>query len=110
MSEWRKIESAPKDGSYVLLWPQKAKRRIDGIMRKEIRPTVGRYHITAGKVKKEMWVGTNGFIEPTHWMPLPEAPTTDRKHETSKECWCGPTLDYVDPESGNEVYVHHKSN
>lgn len=31
-------------------------------------------------------------------------------HQESDKCWCGPTLDYVDPETGAEVWVHHKAN
>jgi hypothetical protein len=23
-------------------------------------------------------------------------------------CWCMPRLEYVDPETGNEVWVHHE--
>jgi len=29
-------------------------------------------------------------------------------HFTSKYCWCDPTLDYIDPKTGNEVWVHNK--
>jgi len=28
------------------------------------------------------------------------------KHEESKDCWCEPTLDYVDEITGVEVWVH----
>lgn len=31
---------------------------------------------------------------------------TDAEHVESKECWCEPTLDYIDPETGNEVWLH----
>jgi hypothetical protein len=31
-------------------------------------------------------------------------------HADSADCWCNPRLDYVDPETGNEVYVHSKPN
>lgn len=27
-------------------------------------------------------------------------------HETSKDCWCNPEVDYVDPDTGATVYVH----
>ena len=30
-----------------------------------------------------------------------------RIHFSSKRCWCNPTLDYVDSETGNEVWVHN---
>jgi hypothetical protein len=36
--------------------------------------------------------------------------TTAREHVESKDCWCHPTLDYVDPETGCEVWIHHKGN
>lgn len=29
-----------------------------------------------------------------------------REHEASAECWCGPGIDYTDPETGVSVYVH----
>lgn len=29
-----------------------------------------------------------------------------REHSTSRHCWCGPTLDYVDQETGAQVWVH----
>lgn len=32
------------------------------------------------------------------------------EHRDSADCWCGPTLDYVDPETGVSVYVHKRSN
>ena len=28
------------------------------------------------------------------------------EHESSKDCWCEPYLDYEDPETGNQVWVH----
>jgi hypothetical protein len=31
----------------------------------------------------------------------------ERKHETSPACWCRPTLDFVDPKTGNQVWVHY---
>jgi len=30
------------------------------------------------------------------------------KHIESKDCWCSPTLDYIDPKTGYEVWVHQK--
>jgi len=29
-----------------------------------------------------------------------------REHEESKDCWCNPTLYYVDPETGVECWSH----
>lgn len=66
--EWKKIETAPiqpfvkdrwyMDGERVLLWN-------NGV-------SIGSYSYTAkGKGRWRNWGGT---INPTHWMPLPEAP------------------------------------
>lgn len=35
---------------------------------------------------------------------------TRREHVESADCWCSPTLDYLDAETGRAVYVHHKGN
>lgn len=35
---------------------------------------------------------------------------TPRVHIESPECWCKPTLDYRDPKTGRELWVHHESN
>jgi hypothetical protein len=37
-------------------------------------------------------------------------PIKAREHEESEDCWCHPTLDYVDPDTGVAVYVHHEAN
>ena len=29
-----------------------------------------------------------------------------RQHEASANCWCEPTIDYKDPDTGVAVYVH----
>lgn len=29
-----------------------------------------------------------------------------REHITSEKCWCEPTLQYKNPETGNEVWIH----
>lgn len=30
-------------------------------------------------------------------------------HVESADCWCGPTLDYTDPDTGVSVWVHRKA-
>lgn len=60
MNQWQKIETAPKDGSYCLVWV--------------VYPWHGGRHEIA------CWDGQgwdNGDGPPTHWMPLPEAPTDE---------------------------------
>lgn len=29
-------------------------------------------------------------------------------HLDSEQCWCNPTLDYVNPDTGAEVWIHHQ--
>jgi hypothetical protein len=33
-----------------------------------------------------------------------------REHITAAYCWCNPTVDYINPETGAAVYVHHEPN
>ena len=62
--EWKPIETAPKDGTKVLLWAD------------------GQVEIGDWLPDAHPWNDTSWWIEggqitarnPTHWMPLPEAP------------------------------------
>lgn len=64
MNTWQPIETAPKDGSKVLLYG---------------RPWndagIGQYH-----VRDRYWMALNLMpfhSKPTHWMPLPELPSNE---------------------------------
>lgn len=66
MNEWQPIESAPKDGTEILLgWP---KMRMSG------------YWDTfkSNDWATDRWMTSRGVYKgkhsPTHWMPLPEPP------------------------------------
>jgi hypothetical protein len=63
MSEWQPIESAPRDGTYVL-----------GFGLHEQRGT----YIDVIHYWSDRWtvVWMHGYGEPTHWMPLPDPPAT----------------------------------
>ena len=69
MTAWRTIDSAPKDGTAVLLYGQ----------REGETPFVGVFAY-AGWGEKEWVENTTGLEacraphEPTHWMPLPDPP------------------------------------
>lgn len=71
MTSWQPIETAPKDGSDILV-------AIDGKCR------VVHWHDSAYPLHKRglhfPWVcqsGQNAYLDtvPTHWQPLPEPPT-----------------------------------
>jgi Protein of unknown function (DUF551) len=70
VSEWQPIESAPKDGTKIIL----------AFIREHWKPivTVGAW-IDDAPISTNEWmawtsIGLIGCIEPTHWMPLPEPP------------------------------------
>ena len=75
-AEWRAIESAPKDGTLILLG------RSKGVW-------VGKYlpMFQSGYKPECPWQSmllnhdhmAERYGEPTHWMPLPAAPATDEK-------------------------------
>lgn len=64
MSEWQPIETAPKDGTHVLMY-----RRQDISEAWWQKKFIGEGY---------EWGGTGwaypDFAPPTHWMPLPEPP------------------------------------
>lgn len=63
-SQWRSIDTAPKDGTLIL-----------GISARDPqRPYPMRI---AETIKGQRWhnVAANYWAEPTHWMPLPEPPS-----------------------------------
>jgi hypothetical protein len=76
MSEWQTIETAPHDGTSVLLFFPDLKQKI----------RLGSYeiseHLSHGKsiYRHEWWSGGpqmflgENIPEPTHWMPLPPEP------------------------------------
>lgn len=76
MSDWQPIETAPKDGGWLLLngdGPGFRKCTVVGYWGK----------VNTGDTLKfgdeEMWRRTFGGepMRPTHWMPLPEPPEED---------------------------------
>lgn len=92
---WRPIETAPKDGTDILLFCPQG----DGGRQVEYRVTEGHWHFDPGGVWEHRdldgrWIGQDesdgfegwlswdgGFSEetmmPTHWMPLPSPPAPD---------------------------------
>lgn len=65
MSEWLPIETAPRNGTMILVYRPDSKRGDAYI------PRVG---TDIWKVSRECWWHSNHWSQPTHWMPLPEPP------------------------------------
>jgi hypothetical protein len=63
---WQPIETAPKDGTRVILY--RAGRKV----------CLGEYVPRDWGWMLEGWKNSNGnFFEPSHWQPLPEAPAAE---------------------------------
>lgn len=82
MSEWQPIETAPTDGTTILLYGDVA-GEING---PAFVPSVsiGYYDYGSGDFsdKGYTWNSMGGdaysvWVKPTHWMPLPEPPKED---------------------------------
>lgn len=61
MNDWQDISTAPKDGTEVLVF---VPRRLGPI-----------YAGASNATGKQWWSRNLGDLQPTHWMPLPKAPT-----------------------------------
>lgn len=71
---WQPIETAPKDGTYILVFP--------GLWT-DVTCSIARYdYDTHARNPKPFWkrvddmglVSRSRSCQPTHWMPLPEPP------------------------------------
>ena len=77
MSEWQPIETAPKDGTDVIVMYMHIETQcvfnafyaseVDGWEKRD----VGWWSYEHGEVSRIL---LNGFMTPTHWMPLPPPP------------------------------------
>ena len=68
MTDWRPIETAPKDGKVIVCThPSKTI---------EYRPRAAFWYVARG-TGAEGWksVSNHAWLNPTHWMPLPAPPT-----------------------------------
>jgi hypothetical protein len=67
MTEWQPIETAPKDGTRLLVWANNLWRE----------PAIA-YWSRSGPLNPPCWVGGHCHVghidQPTHWMPLPTPP------------------------------------
>lgn len=68
---WRPIETAPKDGTWVLLWWKETPTGAECFDEWCPEQAVGKWHYDCWMRCSEYSVGGT----PTHWMPLPKPPT-----------------------------------
>ncbi len=76
MSKWKLIETAPKDGTRILVWPCEVWRD------EKNAPATARWCDTYSKWECDPSEATEYDtepIEPTHWMPVPEPPPAASK-------------------------------
>ena len=66
MSDWQPIDSAPRDGTEVLLWYEDYLGTKDFVVSGHWLIDVPSY--------EETWEHSCGFGDADMWMPLPEAP------------------------------------
>lgn len=71
MSEWKTIESAPKDGTKILAWPCYSSGVHQVFWHEGPR--------------RSGWKDKLGFVPvpPTHWIPTPAPPTPEAHHEAT---------------------------
>ncbi len=78
MSQWKPIESAPKDGTRVLLWPGTTGPNHSG----DKIVFLAYWWQPHNPKSPGFWVGNVGKRErPTHWMPLPDPPSTEKRSD-----------------------------
>lgn len=81
MVEWRPIETAPRDGTHILiaphmdvaLWDHGAERWITNVIPLNSDRTIADDWRARPVMMFEQYA-SNWGIEPTHWLPLPPAP------------------------------------
>lgn len=69
-TDWRSIDSAPKDGTAVLLWAKDLRFPGEMCVAQYMTVDIEWWHVTDGKFGPWPLRGPS----PTHWMPLPAGP------------------------------------
>lgn len=65
MPEWQPIETAPKDGTRILVWPYWSDGTPEVVKWVKMRRVPDRWEVHGGTFLNS---------QPTHWMPLPDPP------------------------------------
>lgn len=83
-TEWRPIESAPKNGEWLLIYDPRYRDEMPvtfgSYMQIEDRDTLGRFK--KGEWFGFEWDGMPSAYEPTHYLPLPAPPCQAPESET----------------------------
>lgn len=81
---WRSIETAPKDGTAILIW-QPDKSRFDDKPRSGVqddnRYAIGYWRCEESSSKGSWGNRNSAEVHPTHWMPLPPPPSNSEGRE-----------------------------
>lgn len=82
MNMWQPIETAPKDGTHVLVWAANLLHGLSPMAVAEYSEhEIEWWHVHDGKFGPYPMRGAS----PTHWMPLPEPPTSAIQNPTAKD-------------------------
>ena len=73
VTEWKTIDSAPRDGTRVDLWVPGIGRVTDAAWQKADHVPLYGWHHQAW-YDPEWPEDGREWVEPTHWMPIPEPP------------------------------------
>lgn len=68
VSQWRSIETAPKDGTWHVVTRIKEGRLLW-------------WYRVRWSPSKAVWTTGDGIVEPTHWLPLPDPPALNAPEE-----------------------------
>lgn len=71
MAEWKSIDSAPKDGTLVIVWAEDFDYPVLAQWSTEAHHLHQRYFWGTGN--RAHWLDLYA-AQPTHWQPLPEPP------------------------------------
>ena len=66
MAKWRMIDTAPKDGTEILLW-------YDDYLGEPLVVS-GHWHCEEGREFEATWEHSYGYGDAYMWMPLPDPP------------------------------------
>lgn len=75
MSDWQPIDTAPKDGTQILVWPYWSSRSPTQVYWRDLQRKPGRWEITPSHYC--------AGADPTHWMPLPAPPIPSSQEQAS---------------------------